>query len=162
MNYALHSHSARLNDDDDDENVEPDVNNETIHPDYDDKLKELPYISQNSIPNKDINIDPKYGSNIKSEKFNTFYDENEEIYIGVIGSKASIQLQESVNYATEYTKNNSQYLAAQASLAVGGSKNSKKGGKNSQDKVAHQEIDLFAIPSNIGILIIIVYKIIYL
>lgn len=158
LNYALHSHSARPDDDNEDDG--DDGNNRTIlHPDYNenddyanvDTFKELPKISQIKIDsNKNINIDPKYGSNVKFNKINNFYDENEEIYVGVIGSKASIQLQESVNYATNYTKNNSQYLAAQAALAVGGSKSSKKGGTTSQDAVAHQDIDLFAVPSNLG------------
>ena len=159
LNYALHSHSARPDDEDEDE-LGDDRNHRTIlHPDYNenddyanvDTFKELPKISQIKIDsNKNINIDPKYGSNVKFNKINNFYDENEEIYVGVMGSKASIQLQESVNYATNYTKNNSQYLAAQAALAVDGSKSSKKGGTTSQDAVAHQDIDLFAVPSNLG------------
>ncbi len=101
---------------------------------------------------------PRYDFRRKMAELSTMYDENEEEYVGVAHSIASKKLQDAVNLAKDYMQRNSLYLQRQQLLAIGGgqlkNQSSKRRKSSAVDKkaLAHQAIDLYAKPSNLGTL----------
>jgi hypothetical protein len=83
-------------------------------------------------------------------KYNHQFDENEEVFVGEAKSSASIELQEAVDAARAY-------IAQRSSFTRPGSTKAKKGKESDSFKAgggvlaaAHQKIDLFSKPSNLG------------
>jgi len=97
---------------------------------------------------------PRYDFRRKMAEFSVMFDENEEEYVGVPDSLTTTKLQEAVALARDYIKNNSLYLQRQQLLAIGGGqvKNQSRRKSAAADKkaLAHQAIDLYAKPSNLG------------
>ena len=99
---------------------------------------------------------PRYDFRRKMAELSTMYDENEEEYVGAAHSIASKKLQDAVNLAKDYMQRNSLYLQRQQLLAIGGgqlkNQSSKRRKSSAIDKkaLAHQAIDLYAKPSNLG------------
>jgi hypothetical protein len=92
------------------------------------------------------------------DRYNYSFDEKEEEYVGATTSEASSRLLAAIEYAREYMRTNSLYLLQNQLKAVGGgkslssSKSSKKRAPGPVDEMAaaHQAIDLYAKPSDLG------------
>ena len=99
----------------------------------------------------------KYTFRKLMDKYNYRFDENEEQYVGIMNSMASVKLQSAIELAREYMQNNKLYLSRNKSnndmkAAAGSSKSNKTTLRLDQDArtTSHQVIDLFAKPSNLG------------
>jgi hypothetical protein len=94
------------------------------------------------------------------QKYNYSFDEGEEEYVGATNSAASERLLQAIEYAREYMRTNRLYLLRNQLRAVGGGKTvaSSKSNKNKRGSdadideraAAHQAIDLYAKPSDLG------------
>lgn len=112
---------------------------------------------------------PRYDFRRKMAELSTMYDEHDEEYVGAPHSLASRKLQEAVNLAKEYMERNRLYLQRQQLLAIGGgqlkkSQSSKRRKSSAVDKkaTAHQTIDLYAKPSNLGISVWLFFYVLYI
>ena len=101
----------------------------------------------------------KYSFRKLLNKYNYGFDENEEEYVGAVNSSASNRLLDAIEYARDYMKNNRLYLLRNQLRAIGGGKPNKKKGsivksENDNDQAraaAHQSIDLYEKPTDLGI-----------